>query len=107
VLLARLVAEHTTFPASTFDPTEERNWQRTMMPPDLEKFYHRTNGAELFGSGQPAAFRILPREQLEPLNWANLVFAQCSSITARPAHHPINNWSAAERRRSSLAEWRR
>jgi hypothetical protein len=70
VLLARLAGEHTTFPASTpIANADEERPLRSDLPADLGEFYHRTNGAELFGRGPSAGLRIVPREQMEPLNW--------------------------------------
>lgn len=71
VLLARLEAEHHAAPAATGPTGGEadgnREWE--YLPPDLAAFYHRMNGAELFGRGASAACRIVPRDQMEPLDW--------------------------------------
>lgn len=64
VLLARLEAEHTTFPG-----VRTADVRPSYLPPDLGRFYHRTDGAELFGRGESAFYRILPASALEPLNW--------------------------------------
>jgi hypothetical protein len=63
-LLARLAAEHATFPGVR--TTTEKP---TYLPPDLGRFYHRTDGAELFGRGESAACRILPANAMDPLDW--------------------------------------
>jgi hypothetical protein len=59
VLLARLKAEHTTFPPGG----------RVLPPRDMATFYHQTGGAELFGRGETAAYRIVAAEQVEGLDW--------------------------------------
>jgi hypothetical protein len=61
-LLTRLTADHTTFPAVGIE-------KQLRLPEDLCKLYHRTGGAELFGRGTAAAFRIVPPDQIEPLDW--------------------------------------
>jgi hypothetical protein len=61
-LLARLTAEHTTFPGLR----TEDSWY---LPPDLAKFYHRTDGAELFGRDDAAACRIVSARDMKPLDW--------------------------------------
>jgi hypothetical protein len=65
VLLTRLAAEHGTFPGRRLD-------QGTRLPPDLAKFYHRTDGAELFGRGEAAACRIVATGDIEPLDWGEV-----------------------------------
>jgi hypothetical protein len=62
VLLARVVAEHATYPGT-------RNGERTALPPDLAAFYHRTDGAKLFGRGESPAVRIVASGDIEPLDW--------------------------------------
>ncbi len=62
VLLARLGAEHTTFPGL-------RTEDQTYFPPDLAKFYYRTNGTDLYGRWEAAAYRIVPANAIEPLDW--------------------------------------
>jgi hypothetical protein len=62
IVLARLVEEHTTFPGSSREPTRG-------LPEDLSKFYHHTNGAELFGKGTSASYRIEGVENLMRLDW--------------------------------------
>ncbi len=62
VLLERLAAEHTTFAG-------RRGEGGSGGPEDLEAFYHRTDGAELFGRGASAAYRIVPAAEREPLDW--------------------------------------
>lgn len=66
VLLARLAAEHATF------PREKEENKREYLPPDLAKFYHRTDGAELFGRGNAAACRIVSARELERLDWGEI-----------------------------------
>jgi hypothetical protein len=63
VLLARLASEHGTFPGARLKQIP------TYLPPDLAKFYHRTDGAELFGRGNTAACRIVAARDLERLDW--------------------------------------
>jgi hypothetical protein len=65
VLLRRLAADHTTFPGRQIE-------EGTSLPLDMATFYHRTNGAELFGRGAEAACRIVPVEEVEPLDWGEL-----------------------------------
>jgi hypothetical protein len=65
VLLARLTREHITFPGL-------RSEGRTSLPPDLAGFYHRTNGAELFGRGEAAACRIVAAGDIDPLEWGEV-----------------------------------
>jgi hypothetical protein len=69
-MLSRLAAEHVT--AAGADPSvrDARGWrEETDLPEDLALFYHATNGAELFGRGDEAVYRILPMERMEPLDW--------------------------------------
>lgn len=62
--LSRLSKEHRTFPPGKLE------WlQRAQVATDLAQFYHSTDGAELFGRGQDALVRIVPGEQIEPLDW--------------------------------------
>jgi hypothetical protein len=62
VLLARLAEEHATFPGPRSDG-------RAFRPRDLATFYHQTDGAELFGRGAAAAFRLVAAAAVEPLDW--------------------------------------
>jgi hypothetical protein len=62
VLLARLAAEHTTFPGLRTD-------DKFMWPPDMARFYHWTDGAELFDRGHAATCRIVAADDIEPLDW--------------------------------------
>jgi hypothetical protein len=62
VLLRRVAAEHTTFPGLRVQQAEH-------LPPDLCKFYHQTDGAELFGRGPAARCRIVPASEIQPLDW--------------------------------------
>ena len=62
VLLERLAAGHTTFPGTRVKDSFH-------VPEELCAFYHRTDGAELFGRGADAAVRILPAAGMEPLDW--------------------------------------
>jgi hypothetical protein len=79
VLLARLVAEHTTFPGMRVDELHalygmipSDMFGAALLPPDLAKFYHGTAGAELFGRGDRAACRIVAARDLEPLDWGEM-----------------------------------
>jgi hypothetical protein len=65
VLLDRLVAEHTAFPGLSAG-------KPNVPPRDMATFYHRTDGAELFGRGDSAAYRIVSAESVEPLDWGEL-----------------------------------
>jgi hypothetical protein len=65
IVLARLVEEHTTFPGSS------RKSPRGL-PEDLCKFYHHTNGAELFGDGTSVSYRIEGVQNLERLDWGQI-----------------------------------
>jgi hypothetical protein len=62
VVLAGLAEDHTTFPGS---PVERPGG----LPEDLCRFYHRTDGAELFGRGSSAACRIEAVRGLQRLDW--------------------------------------
>jgi hypothetical protein len=42
------------------------------LPPDLCEFYYRSAGAELFGRGGAAAYRIVAAADIEPLDWGEL-----------------------------------
>jgi hypothetical protein len=66
VLLARLAAEHTTFPGARMEKG------RAYLPPDLAKFYHHTDGAELFGRAKAAACRFVAASDLERLDWGTV-----------------------------------
>jgi hypothetical protein len=66
VLLARLAAEHRTFPGGQIEKKE------TSLRPDLARFYHQTDGAELFGRGDAAACRIVAARDLERLDWGEV-----------------------------------
>jgi len=61
VLLTRLAKEHETFAGRKMGENEG-------MPSDLCKFYHHTDGANLFGNGASAACRILAWDKIEPLD---------------------------------------
>jgi hypothetical protein len=65
VLLARLAAEHRTFPGL-------RRERGRGLPPDLARLYHFTDGAELFGRGEAAAYRLVAGRAVEPLDWGEL-----------------------------------
>lgn len=65
-LLARLAEEHKTFPGASIEN------KRTFLPPDLAKFYHSTDGAELFGNGDAAFCRIVAIGDLEQLDWGEV-----------------------------------
>ncbi len=69
VTLARLRRDHTTFPAARFPQRGDEDWEPGGLPADLSKFYHHTNGADLFGTGEAARFRIVPKEQVAALEW--------------------------------------
>lgn len=62
VLLARLSGEHTTFPRIKLEDNRG-------LPSDLCKFYHSTNGAEIFGCGDSASYRVVAIGDLTPLDW--------------------------------------
>src|SRR5262249_14304402 len=66
VLLGRLAKDHTTFSGCR----EEKGY--SPLPPDLRKFYDRTDGAELFGRGGAAAYRIVAKSDIEELDWGEL-----------------------------------
>jgi hypothetical protein len=73
VLLARLAAENTTFPSVRAEPPSANGrpgW--SYLPPDLCGFYHRTDGAELFGRGDAAAIRLVAAADIKPLAWGEL-----------------------------------
>jgi hypothetical protein len=65
VFLERLASEHTTC-------TRLASRELRGLPPDLGKFYHATNGAELFGYGATAPFWIVPANGLERLEWGKV-----------------------------------
>jgi hypothetical protein len=62
VLLTRVVAEHAVVPGVQVE-------RRSYLPEDLCAFYHRTNGAQLFGKNPEFAIRIAGATELEPLAW--------------------------------------
>jgi hypothetical protein len=62
VLLRRVSREHRTSPGVRFG-------EETSFPPDLAGFYHHTNGAVLFPEKDAATCRIVPRGELEGLDW--------------------------------------
>ena len=65
VLLARLAAEHKTFPGARIEG-------HTYLPADLAAFYHQTDGAKLFGRGDAVACRIVAVDDIEPLDWGEV-----------------------------------
>jgi len=69
VTLTRLRKDHTTFPGARIPQRGDEDWEPGGLPADLSKFYHATNGADLFGTGDAARFRIVPREQVRALEW--------------------------------------
>jgi len=89
-LLNRLGREHTTFPGTRLEDAE-------YLPEDLCAFYHRTNGAELFGR---SVFQIVAANDLEPLDWSELSDEQRGSsspggrIWHRFASLPDGSWLA-------------
>lgn len=66
VLLGRLAKEHTTFPGRRMEKGD------SSLPPDLCKFYDRTDGAELFGRGDAAVYRILPKPDINQFHWGEV-----------------------------------
>jgi hypothetical protein len=72
VMLARLSAEHKTFPAVRSDngstPASPQSW----MNPDLAKFYDFTDGAEFIGPAREMACHILKAADLEWLDWGEI-----------------------------------
>lgn len=62
VLLNRLTAEHATVPGTSVD-------RHSGLPEDLCAFYHRTDGADLFGRGTGAAIRIAAATEIVSLDW--------------------------------------
>ena len=70
VYLARLRRDHVTFPGARTPQRGDSDWEGPSgLPADLSEFYHHTNGADLFGNGAEARYRIVPREQMKPLDW--------------------------------------
>jgi hypothetical protein len=61
-LLERLAEEHTTYAGVRFEGP-------TVFPKDLAAFFHSTNGAELFGQGDLAAYGFAPWDKLEALDF--------------------------------------
>ena len=61
-----LTAAHTTFPGLR----RKEDWR--YLPLDLATFYHCTDGAQLFGSGGAAAYRLVPSDEVAPLDWGEL-----------------------------------
>ncbi len=89
VLLARLAAEHTTFPGLrqedlkdvSYLPPDLARFNYSIgggalflpkLPPDLTKFYYSTDGAELFAHQPRAACRIVAASELERLDWGKV-----------------------------------
>jgi hypothetical protein len=77
-LLNRL-ASHTTFSGTMVE-------RDSYLPEDLCAFYHRTNGAELFGRGGSAAVRITAAEEIEPLDWGEKLYPGSSGPDGRIWH---------------------
>jgi hypothetical protein len=65
VLLARLAADHKTFPAV---PDDERP---RVLPPDLAKFFHHTEGAEILSQSRVAC-HIHPATEMNLLAWGEV-----------------------------------
>jgi hypothetical protein len=65
-LLARLSQDHTTHPGHQPEDPDRDQWG---WPPDLAAFYHHTDGAEMFGHDPASICRIVPANQIEPLDW--------------------------------------
>lgn len=65
VAIGRVCEEHATFPVVDWK-------QPDYLPEDLCEFYHRTDGAELFGTGDAARVRLLPVASHTPLEWGEL-----------------------------------
>jgi Domain of unknown function (DUF4419) len=61
-LLARVTKEHMTCPGS-------RTTDARYLPADLARFYHHTDGAELFGDVDALRCRIVSSREMESLNW--------------------------------------
>lgn len=66
VLLTLLATEHKSFPGV------KTKKEKSFLPPDLAKFYHRTDGAELVGRRNSAACRIVAMNNLERLEWGEV-----------------------------------
>ncbi len=64
-LLARVTAEHKTFPGTPIEG-------ETYLPADMAAFYHRTDGAELFGAMGAVTCRIVAATDIEPLDWGEV-----------------------------------
>jgi len=93
VLLDRLARDHATFPSRKPDPAYR-------LPEELCKFYHRTDGAHLYGRGEGAAFRILPAAEVEPLDsgeqddWGGKSFGRSGRIWHRFGRLADGSWLA-------------
>jgi hypothetical protein len=100
VLLKRLAADHATFPgARVAEPNPRGEPADRGLPEDLCAFYHRTDGAELFGRGDDAVCRIVPIGELEPLDWGERKdllgsFGPGGRIWHRFARLPGGGWLA-------------
>lgn len=69
VLLHSLAQRHRCFAGlPTHDHDPRTPWFKQALPSDLVTFYHRSNGAELLDHAGRAAVRIVPFEQIEPLD---------------------------------------
>lgn len=105
VLLTQLAERHTTFPV-------EPAVSPKCVSPDLAKFYHRTNGAEMFGRGGAAAYRIVARNELERLDWGPIGESLSDNdypngqIWYRLAFLSNGSWLAINPRPQYSEEWR-
>jgi len=68
-LLARLAKNHKTFPGANQQRDLDDRILRAELPLDLSKFYHRTNGAGFCGGDAVRNLRIVPREEIQHLDW--------------------------------------
>src|SRR5690606_4892976 len=67
VCLARLAKDHRTFPGA--NSRQRKQILSTESASDLSEFYHRTNGTEFVGGDAVVRGRIVPCEEVEPLDW--------------------------------------
>ena len=71
VLLDRLAAEHECRPAAGTPPASAGGSRRTGFDDaELGRLYHRTDGADLFGRGPLAAYRLVPASRVAQLDWS-------------------------------------
>jgi hypothetical protein len=111
-LLLKLERDGHLMRSSTFDANRRDEYgfpQEETLPADAASFYFKTDGADLFGRGDAARFRILPRAQVvhisgtetvEEPDWHRIcrladgtelaIDVRCGGYGPAPYHKPLN-----------------